>query len=203
MIKIFTGEDRIKAKNAISQFLGPDYEVIDCAELTPGDLPTIFLGGSLFATTRNILLRDFTANKSVYEHLSEYLNTPHNIALFETKLDKRSVTYKQIKDQVEIQEFPLAKNQNFGLVFDIYRTAKRDGRRAVSDLAKIKPEQDPIMFFGLLVSQATKDFTATKGQGIKERKILKELARIDLQMKTTGVDPWLIIESFLIRLSSF
>lgn len=203
MIKIFTGDDRVKAKQAISKYLGKDYEVIDCAELTPSDLPTIFLGGSLFATTRSILLRDFTANKSVYEHLPDYLSTPHNIALFETKLDKRSATYKQIKDQIEIKDFPLAKNQNFGLVFDIFRTAKRDGKRAISDLEKIKPEQDPIMFFGLLVSQAIKDFAATKGQGIKERKILKELAKCDLQIKTTGVDPWLIIESFLIRLSSF
>ena len=203
MIKLFYGEDRIKAKQAIEKFLGHDYEVIDCAELTPNDLPTIFLGNSLFVSERSILLRDFTANKSIYEHLPEYLNTPHKIVLFETKLDKRSSTYKAIKDKLDIKEFPLVKNQNFNLVFDIYRTAKRDGQKSLQMLAKIKQDEDPVMFFGLLVSQALKDFSATNGKGIKERKILKELAKTDLQMKTAKTEPWLLVESFLLRLSSF
>lgn len=201
MIKVFYGDDRVKAKQAIDKYLGQDYEVIDCAELNPSDLPTIFLGNSLFATTRNILLRDFTANKSVYELLPDYLDTPHNIALLELKLDKRSATYKELKDKISFEEFTLPKNQNFSVVFDIYRTAKRDGKRAVSMLKSIEQTEDPIMFFGLLVSQALKDFDSKPGK--KEKQIIKELAKVDLQMKTTKVEPWLLVESFLIRLSSF
>ena len=201
MIKVFYGDDRVKAKQAIDKYLGQDYEVIDCAELNPSDLPTIFLGNSLFATTRNILLRDFTANKSVYELLPDYLDTPHNIALLELKLDKRSATYKELKDKISFEEFTLPKNQNFSVVFDIYRTAKRDGKRAVSMLKSIEQTEDPIMFFGLLVSQALKDYDLKPGK--KEKQIIKELAKVDLQMKTTKVEPWLLVESFLIRLSSF
>ena len=48
MIKIFTGNDRVRALKAIAQFLGEDYEVFDGANLEPHDLPNIFWGTSLF-----------------------------------------------------------------------------------------------------------------------------------------------------------
>ena len=37
---------------------------------------------------------------------------------------------------------------------------------------------------------------------VKEKQILKGLAKTDLQMKTTKVDPWLLVESFLLELST-
>ena len=200
MLKIFTGEDRIRAKKAIETYLGQDYEVIDGANLTPSDLPSIFHGNSLFATTRHILIRDLSANKPVFEKLPDYLDTPHNIALFELKLDKRSTTYKILKSQVEIQDFPLPKDPNANLVFDIYRIAKRDGKKACDLLSKIQANQDPIMFFGLLVSQATKDYSMK--QGTKEKRALRELSKLDLSLKSTPYQPWLLIQSFLLRLSS-
>ena len=44
MIRIFTGDDRVKAGNEIKRILGAKYEVIDCADLTKKDLPLIFKG---------------------------------------------------------------------------------------------------------------------------------------------------------------
>ena len=156
MLSIFTGDDRIKATETINRLLGPDHETIDAADLTPADLPNIFQGASLFAETRHILIRDFTANKAIYAELPKYLPTQHDIIFLESKLDKRSSIYKEIKDQVKITEFKLPE-PNFTIVFDIYRTAKRDGKKAVAMLAQIKPTEDPIKFTGLLVSQAIKD----------------------------------------------
>ena len=70
MIKFFYGDDRVRAKQAIESFLGTkDYEVIEGADLTSSDLPSIFLGNSLFASTRAILIRDFATNKPAYEKL--------------------------------------------------------------------------------------------------------------------------------------
>lgn len=201
MLRIFTGDDRVRAMDEVKKLLGDSYEIIDAADLMPADLPTIFRGASLFTATRHILIRDFTTNKAVAADLPQYLNTPHDIILFETKLDKRSSLYKEIKSTVEIKEFKLPDSANFTIVFDIYRTAKRDGKRAVAMLQEIKPTEDPIKFTGLLVSQALKDFAA-RPQGIKERKVLKQLAQTDLQQKTTGLDPWLLVEAFLLRLSS-
>lgn len=201
MIKIFYGDDRVRAKAEIIKFLNTkDYEIIEGADLAPADLPSIFLGNSLFASTRAILVRDFTTNKPAYEKLPEYLNTPHQIAILDAKIDKRSATYKTLKDQIEFQEFTLPKNPNFNLVFDIYRTAKRDGKKAVKMLEKIQSEEDPIMFCGLLISQALKDFN--QKQGTKEKRVLRELSKLDLDMKSTSLQPWLLVQSFLLRLSS-
>ena len=201
MIKFFYGDDRIRAKTAIEKFLGTkDYEIIEGADLTPADLPSIFLGSSLFATKRAILIRDLTTNKPVYEKLPDYLNTPHEIAILELKLDKRSATYKALKNTVEFQEFTLPQNPNFNLVFDIYRTAKHDGPKAVKMLEKIQSSEDPIMFCGLLISQALKDFN--QKQGTKEKRALKELSKLDLGLKSTSFQPWLLIQSFLLRVSS-
>ena len=201
MIKVFYGDDRVRAKAEITKFLGTkDYEIIEGADLASADLPSIFLGNSLFTDTRAILIRDFTANRPVYEQLPEYLNTPHQIAILDAKIDKRSATYKSLKDQIEFQEFTLPKHPNLNLVFDIYRTAKHDGEKAVKMLEKIQYEEDPIMFCGLLISQALKDFN--QKQGTKEKRVLKELSKLDLDLKSTSLRPWLLVQSFLLRLSS-
>lgn len=200
MIHVFYGDDRVRAKQEISRLLGSDYEVLDGAEIMVADLPSIFMGATLFATKRRILIRDFTVNRAAYDELAKYIETPHEVVFLETKLDKRTTTYKKLQGKMEFREFKLATNVNFGAVFDIYRTAKRDGEKAVRDLEKIKANEDPIGFIGLLVSQALKDFNLR--QGATERKVLKELARVDLETKSTKIDPWLIIESFLLRMSS-
>ncbi|MBR5046579.1 hypothetical protein IKX73_03075 [Candidatus Saccharibacteria bacterium] len=199
MIKIFYGDDRVRAKQEIIKNLGNDYEVLDGNDIEKNNLPTIFLGASLFVDKRKILIHDFTANKQIFSELEKYLDTPHDIILFETKLDKRSTTYKALKDKLEFREFKLPENTDFRIVFDIYRTAKKDGKKAIKMLEKIKLNEDPIQFTGLLVSQAIKDYAAH--QGITEKRILRELARTDLQMKTTKVEPWLLVESFLLRLA--
>ncbi len=201
MLKIFTGDDRVKARQEIVKLLGEDHETIEGADLTANDLPSIFKGISLFTDQRRILIRDLLANKQVVDRLTDYLDTPHLIILQELKLDKRSAIYKALKSNknIEIKEFALPPDPSYKLVFDIYRTAKRDGKRAITILEQIKPSQDPIMFFGLLVSQALKDYS--QNQGIKEKRTLKELSKLDLQMKSTSVDPWLLIEACLLRLN--
>lgn len=199
MIKIFTGDDRVKAKEEIVKFLGEDYEVLDGPEINLDDIPSIFMGASFLASERKILIRDLAANKATFEKLVDYLGTPHKVALLETKLDKRGSAYKALASKVEIHEFNLPK-ADFRKVFEIYRVAKTDGKRAVKLLEEIKSSEEPIPFTGLLVSQALKDFTARPSDA-RARRTLKDLAELDLQEKSTGVDPWILIEAFLLRLS--
>lgn len=199
MIKVFYGDDRVRAKQEIIKFLGSNYEIIEGVDLKISDLPSIFLGNSLFSDSRSILIRDFTINKEVYEKLPDYINTPHSVIILESKVDKRSSVYKTIKDKIEFKEFSLPQNPNLNLVFDIYRTAKYDGKKAVEMLEKIKAEEDPIMFCGLMISQALKDFKAH--QGTKEKRVLRELSKLDLNLKSTSFQPWLLVQAFLLRLS--
>lgn len=198
MLRIFTGDDRVRAMSEITKLLGPDHETIDGANLDPEDLPSLFLGTTLFAETRHILIRDLSENQPAFEKLPHYLDTPHDIVLLESKLDKRSATYKELKGKVEIQEFTLPEPHGHFYSFDIIRTAKRDGSKAITMLREIEPTTDPIMFFGALVSDALKGYSAH--QGTKEKKILKELSALDLSLKSSPIDPWLLIESFLLRL---
>ena len=83
MIRIFYGDDRIKIEREIKKIFGADYEVLEGVELEATDLPSIFLGGSLFADERKILIKDMGENKEVFTKLPEYLNTPHEVILFE------------------------------------------------------------------------------------------------------------------------
>ncbi|MDO4742337.1 MAG: hypothetical protein Q4A79_03140 [Candidatus Saccharibacteria bacterium] len=200
MIQIFYGNDRLRATAEIQKCLGKSYEIFDGEKLTPSDLPNIFLGASLFSEKRAILIRDFTENKAIFAELPKYLNTPHSVILFETKLDKRSALYKEIKDKVDIKEFNLPEKQNFRLALNVFSTAKTDGKKAIALLEQIEQDEDPIMFLGLLTSQALKDLSSHQTK--KEIKTLKELARIDLLAKTTSVEPWLLIKSFLLSLST-
>ena len=198
MIRVFYGDDRVKATAEVKKILGEDYEVVEGLEIMPNDLPTVLMGASLFAEKRKILVRDLMQNKVASSELPKYITTPYEVILLESKIDKRSVVYKELKDKVEFREFKLPENVNFNAVFDVYRTAKRDGVKAVADLRRIEPEQDPMMFFGLLVSQALKDYAARPG--VKEKKVLKELALVDMQMKSSAVEPWLLIEGLLVRM---
>lgn len=200
MIKIFTGDDRIRANQAIQAFLGQDYEIVEGVDLTPADLPSVTKGTSLFTDVRRILIRDLSTNKSTFEKLPGYLDTPHYIAIFETKLDRRTATYKALKDQVEIHDFILPPDPNLKMVFNIYTTAKTNGKKAIDMLEKIKPQEDPVKFCGLLTAQALQDYR--RRQGSKEKRVLRELSKIDLTMKTTSFQSWLLIQAFLLRLSS-
>lgn len=198
-MKVFYGDDRVAAQRAIKQVLGDSYEVIDGSEIKSRDLPSIFLGGTLFAEKRAILLRDVGENKEICDKIADFLETPHRVVIFETKLDKRSNFYKALKDKAEFREFNLQVPMDVKLVFSVFETALVDGKKAVLMVEKIENTQDPYMFFGLMVSQALKRFE--ERGGIKEKRVLKELSKLDMQMKSTTFQPWLLVKTFLLRVS--
>ena len=201
MIRIFSGDDRVKAQEEIRKVLGEEYEVIEGGEIQVNDMPSIFLGGSLFSEKRAILIRDLGENKAAFEKLKEYAQTENNVVVFESKLDKRTAAFKEIKAAgVEIFEFKKAEPVDSKEVFSIFDIAMRDGKKAVEMVEKIEKTQDPYMFLGLLTSQALKRFEWKQGE--KEKRVLKELSKLDIQMKSTTFEPWLLLKSFLLQVSS-
>lgn len=203
MLSVFWGENRLDAEKAVKRTLGTDYEVFEGENLTVADLPSIFRGTSLFGTDkRQILLKELGENKEVWEKIPDYLGTEHDVVIWESKLDKRSAVYKAMNAiGVKMQEFPAKKNPDANAVFNILDMALRNGLLAVKMVEKIELGQDPYMFFGLLVTQATKKLEYRAGN--REKRLLKELAELDVQMKTTSVEPWLLVKSFLLRVSEF
>ncbi len=203
MLSVFWGENRLEAEKAVKRALGTDYEVFEGENLTVADLPSIFRGTSLFGMEkRQILLKELGENKEVWEKIPDYLGTEHDVVVWESKLDKRSAAYKAMaKARVAMKEFPARKNPDANVVFNILDMALRNGLLAVKMVEKIELEQDPYMFFGLLVTQAIKKFDNQAGD--REKQLLKELSNLDIQMKTTSVEPWLLVKSFLLRVSEF
>lgn len=202
MLRVFVGDDRVSAEMALKRLIGGNYEVFEGENLSVGDLPSIFQGTSLFETgRRRILLKNLSENAAVWEKIAEYAGTEHEVVVWELKIDKRSVGYKNLKAAgVEIQEFTLKAKPEVKMVFGVLDMALRDGRRAVAQVEQIELEQDPYMFFGLLVTQALKKFE--QRGGVREKRLLKELAKLDMEMKTTGLEPWMLIKAFLLRAKS-
>ncbi len=203
MLRVFYGGNRLGAEKEVKRLLGEGYEGHEGENLRVEDLPSIFQGTSLFGTEkRRILLKDVTENPAVWEKLGDYAETDFEVICWEMKVDKRSTGYKKLKEAgVELREFPELQKPEAKLVFGVLDTAMRDGKKAVEMVEKIELEQDPYMFFGLLVTQALKKYEATKG-GVKERRLVKELARTDMQMKSAVMEPWDLIKVLLLKASS-
>ena len=202
MIKVFYGEDRIKARKAIDRLFGADYEVIEAENLTTSDMASVFLGTSLFGEKRTILVKDLSANKECWEMVPNFVDDcPHDIVLWETKLDKRSAAYKALSKNknVEFKEFAAAEDPNNKLVFDILDAAMRGDNSAVKMCEKIEQTNDPYMFMGLMVSQAIKKLQYNNA---KAAKALKILAEADVNMKSTGIEPWTLIKMALLKIAS-
>lgn len=202
MLKIFSGDDRVKISQEVKKVLGEGYEVFEGGELKFSDLASLFFGTSLFSEKRKILVKDISENKEVFERIPEYVTTEHTVVIWETKLDKRTAAYKALKKAgVEFFEFKIPEPKDSKEVLNIFEVALRDGEKAVRMVEKIENTQDPYMFFGLLVSQALRKFEWKQGR--KEKRVLKELSKLDKQMKSTTFSPWQLLKSFLLLLSSF
>lgn len=201
MIRVFYGDDRVTVQKMAVRQLGEDYEAIEADNLTANDMPSLLLGVSLFAETRAILIKDLSDNKECWEQLPKYVaECPHNVVIWETKLDKRSVVYKELsKDKnVEFKEFKLAEDPDKKVVFDIFDTAFRgDGKGAVKMCEKIETTNDPFMFMGLMVTQAVKKLQYNNPRAARA---LKALSAADLDMKSTSLEPWTIIKMVLLKI---
>lgn len=202
MIHLYYGDDRQKMNAAAQKVLDDNYETFSGDKLELKDLPNLFLGTSLFSEQRNILVRGLLESTARAEDLAEFLTTPHNIVLLETKFERRSAAAKKIAadSQVELREFKLPEPDTRA-VFDIFSTALTNGPRSVELLDRLIDNQDPYRLLGLFATQAIKRYS---GRPTPENtKILKSLAQLDVDLKTSplSAQPWLLVKSWLLSLS--
>ena len=203
MIKIVCGDDRARAEKWVKRQLPEQYEVVEGAELTLDQLVNIMKGNTLFDDKRNVLIKDFGENGDVFGRIVDYKDTKNNIIRWKSKLDKRTSTYKKFKDAgVEINEYKMVEQVRNNEVFDVFELAvKGNGIKAVKLIEKIQKDQDAYSFVGLMVTQAIKRYD-TK-QGMKEKIILKKLAELDIQTKSSQIEPWELVKIFILQISQF
>lgn len=102
MIQLILGANIYKAEQELARIIR-EHEVaperLESALLTANTLADIVRGGSLFSETRLVILRQLSENKGVFEKLAEWAGEVPNdttLVLLESKLDKRTKTYKMI-----------------------------------------------------------------------------------------------------------
>jgi len=159
------------------------------------------LGASLFAETRRILVKDLGENVACWAELPKYLDSSHEVVVWESKLDKRTVVYKElVEHKVEIREFGLEETPEKKLVFEVLDVAWRgDGRRAVELVERVEVTNDPYMFVGLMVSQVMRKLESGDWKAIG---VVKLLAECDMRMKTTSIKPWILIKATVIKIAT-
>ncbi|MDR2336504.1 MAG: hypothetical protein LBE03_00145 [Candidatus Nomurabacteria bacterium] len=238
MLKVFVGDDRVRIAATIQKLAdesGVIPEKVNAETLQRSDLPNIFFGSTLFSVKRLVVVKDFSENAKIWNALVDFLpdaakNTNITVALFEKTLDKRTYIYKQLKDYAEIYEMVLAKVDERA-VFRVFGLAlSGEHEAALQIIDRIRHQNEPQMFFGLLVSQVANlaalifsdkpSAMVAKDVGVhafalgqleryrKEfskaemRKMLQQFLETDKAMKSSPpADVWVLIKNLILQIS--
>ncbi|MBR6098074.1 hypothetical protein IKP94_05025 [Candidatus Saccharibacteria bacterium] len=206
MIKIFYGNEGAQAQAAIDRLLGDEYEVIEVDNLTSSDMPSVFMGTTLFGDERKILLKGLDENKECWAEITKYLDSPHKIVIWNEKApDKRGDPGKSLAadKRVEIKGFErvVSKEETFA-AFNMYDDAVRGNlKKALATCKTLEADKnkDPYSTLGAFTSKA---FTALEKRDRKAPAILKILAEVDTEMKSTGIDGWTLVKKALLQIST-
>ena len=109
MIMLLIGENSFEVERALRQ-IADDFdgtvEKIDGSDLQLSQLPDILMGVSLFATARTVVIRNLSANKSIWTVFGDWLpriSDDIHLVLVEPKPDKRMTTYKALIKTTQYQ----------------------------------------------------------------------------------------------------
>lgn len=143
MITILTGENSFEVHEALKQ-IAADFsgapERIDGASLSVASLPDLFMGVSLFATERLVVIDQLSASSAVWEKLPEWLGRiteDIHVVLIEPKLDKRTTTYKALKEAAAISEFPVWGERD-AVKAETWTTHRAQAQKIVIDRSLVK-----------------------------------------------------------------
>lgn len=110
MIYLLTGDNTFELERRLKEIVdnsATQAERFDGSELSLEQLPDLFMGATLFATQRMIILRNVSGNKTVWSLLPEWLERldgSTEVVLIETHPDKRTKTYKWLEKNTTVTE---------------------------------------------------------------------------------------------------
>jgi DNA polymerase-3 subunit delta len=111
MITVFTGDNSFEIERALSARVAAfdgAAEKLDGSTLELKQLPDLLMGGTLFASSRLVVIRGLAENKSLWTDFSDWIGRVSEdvqLVLVEAKLDKRTKTYKELKAAADVQEY--------------------------------------------------------------------------------------------------
>ena len=114
MIHLLYGDNEFEKQVALVSLVG-DADVVryDGEELTLADMQEITIGQTLFTQSSVYVISKLSENSDIWSRLSELpFDDDKTIILVESKLDKRTKTYKWLQKTAKTQEFmPLSDRQ--------------------------------------------------------------------------------------------
>ena len=119
MITLLTGDnsfERQEALQAIVAGFSGAAERVDGAGLELRQLPDLLMGGTLFADKRLVVISDLSSNSSLWQKLPNWLprlSDDVHLVLVEEKPDKRTVSYKALKEVAQLQEYPAWTDRDY------------------------------------------------------------------------------------------
>ncbi|MEI7539375.1 MAG: DNA polymerase III subunit delta [Candidatus Saccharibacteria bacterium] len=111
MITLLVGDNSFETERALAEIKGNfvgEAEKIDGNDLNLARLPDILMGVSLFAEKRLLIVRGLSENKTVWTVFGDWLDRISddiNLILIESKPDKRTTTFKSLRDNAIVREF--------------------------------------------------------------------------------------------------
>ncbi len=133
MITLLTGENTFELEGELRRIVDAfngEAERIDGSELDPRRLPDLLMGSTLFADKRLIVIKNLSENKVIWPDFADWLERLSDdieLVLVDSKPDKRTVTYKELKKIAKVLEF--------------IPWTDRDDSKAAMWLAKVAKEQ--------------------------------------------------------------
>lgn len=111
MITLLIGENAFELERTLKRIIA-DFdgvaEKVDGSRLELRQLPDLLMGVSLFADKRLVVIKDLSESKDVWAELTNWLGRVSddiNLVLVETKPDRRTTTYKELKKIANVVEF--------------------------------------------------------------------------------------------------
>ena len=110
MITFLTGENTFEIEQKIAQIIddfGGVAERIDGSELDIKQLPDLLMSATLFADKRLVIIKNLSENKAIWANFADWLpriSDDIEVVLVDSKPDKRTVTYKELKKSARVIE---------------------------------------------------------------------------------------------------
>lgn len=124
MIHVLVGENtfmRSRALATISDGFDGDVQVVDGSVLTLDDLVSLLTSMSLFAKRRLVVINDLSENTPLWAILPDWLEKVSDsidLVIVETKPDRRTATFKELKRRGILQEFHQWTDRDYAAASD-------------------------------------------------------------------------------------
>jgi DNA polymerase-3 subunit delta len=111
VIELFVGENSFEIKCAVAEradVFDGEAEYIDGATMELPALSDLFMGVTLFAEKRLVIISELSSNKQLWSQLTEWVSRASDetsIILIEPKPDKRTKTYKELVKRANVIEY--------------------------------------------------------------------------------------------------